>query len=141
MKKTPDIIEALCHPKIFKPLFTDLSTWTAWIVWLKAVFGLPMDQSESELYQRCTARTDRKGFKEAYAIVGRRGGKSRIVSFAAVFIACFYDFRKYLAPGEIGMVLILARDRDQAKVVFGYIARDPQVGPRPQADGVGMAFG
>src|SRR4030095_6347957 len=55
-------------------------------------------------------------------IVGRRGGKSRIVSFAGVFIATFYDFKKYLAPGETGMVLILARDRDQAKVVFGYVS-------------------
>ena len=60
-------------------------------------------------------------FKESYAIVGRRGGKSRIVSFAAVFIACFYDFKKYLAPGETGMLLTLARDREQSKVVFNYI--------------------
>src|SRR5262249_39717999 len=45
-----------------------------------------------------------------------------IVSFAGVFIACFYDFRRYLSPGETGMVLILARDREQSKVVFSYIA-------------------
>ena len=43
------------------------------------------------------------------------------VSFAGVFIACFHDFRKYLARGEVGMVLVLSRDRDQSKVVFGYI--------------------
>ena len=121
-RKQITIIDALRNRKLFGPLFADLTTWTAWIVWLKAVFGLPMEKTELELYQRCTARTDLpKGFKEAFAIVGRSGGKSRIVSFAAVFIACFYDFRKYLAPGETGMVLGLARDRDQAKVVFGYI--------------------
>jgi hypothetical protein len=121
MKKKPDIIEAIRHPKIFKPLLGDLSTWHSWIVWLKSVFGLLMDAAELELYRKCTGRTEPpQGFKECYAIVGRRGGKSRIVSFAAVFIACFHDFKKYLAPGETGMVLILARDREQAKVVFGY---------------------
>jgi len=93
------------------------------LVFLKAVFGIEMDQKEFDLYRHCTKRTDPPtSVKEAYAIVGRRGGKSRIVSFAATYIACFHDFRKYLAPGEVGLVLCLARDRDQAKVVFGYIA-------------------
>ena len=122
MKKRVDIVAAIRHPKIFRPLLGDLSTWAAWLVWLKGVFGLPMDSGELLLYRKCTGRTQppRDGVKEAYAIVGRRGGKSRIVAFAGVFIACFHDFRKHLARGEVGMVLILARDRDQAKVVFGY---------------------
>src|SRR5262245_60740444 len=113
MKKI-DIIQALRNPKLFGSMFKSLDSWQAWIVWLKAVFGLPMDETEVELFQRCTGRkvhlNELSGFKESYAIVGRRGGKSRIVSFAGVFIACFYDFRQYLAPGETGMVLILARD-------------------------------
>lgn len=64
------------------------------------------------MHRQDRAATER--VKEAYGIVGRRGGKSRIVSFAGAFIACFHDFRKYLAPGERGMVLVLARDRDQS---------------------------
>jgi hypothetical protein len=106
MKKKPDIIEALKHPRIFRPLLGDLSTWHSWIVWLKAVFGLPMDEGELELCRKCTGRnlggTNRvpPNFKESYAIVGRRGGKSRIVSFAAVFIACFYDFKNTLPPAK-----------------------------------------
>src|SRR5262245_57373220 len=112
MKKKPDIITALRHEKIFRPLLGDLSTWGAWIVWLKCVFGLPMDEGEAELFRRCTGRSKDHagpliGFKEAYAIVGRRGGKSRIVAFAGVFIACFHDFSKYLVIGERGMVLVL----------------------------------
>src|SRR5262245_58085664 len=84
-----------------------------------------MAEIEIDLYRKYTGKNSvqqDQGFKEAYAIVGRRGGKSRIVSFAAVFIACFHDFTKYLAIGERGMVLVLARHRDQAKVVFNYIA-------------------
>jgi hypothetical protein len=125
--KRIDIVQAIKNPKLFGSLFKDLSTWSSWMVFLKAVFGLEMDEGERDLYQRCTGRNSvhaepNSGFKESYAIVGRRGGKSRIVAFAAVFIACFNDFRKYLAAGERGMCLILARDREQAKVVFGYIA-------------------
>ena len=53
--------------------------------------------------------------------MGEGGANARIVSFAAVFIACFHDFKKYLARGEVGMLLTLARDREQSKVVFNYI--------------------
>ena len=64
MKKKPNIIEAIRHPKIFRPLLGDLSTWHSWIVWLKSVFGLLMDPAELELYRKCTGRTDQpKGFR------------------------------------------------------------------------------
>jgi hypothetical protein len=92
-------------------------------VFLKAVFGLDMDDEELEIFQRCTGRTQPPigGVKESYAIVGRRGGKSRIVSVAAAYIATFHNFKKYLSPGERGMVLCLARDREQARIVFNYL--------------------
>lgn len=123
MKGKPNIIEALRNTKLFGSMFQSLDSWFAWLVFLKAVFGLDMERSELEVYRKCTGRTDppTDGVRESYAIVGRRGGKSRIVSFAGVFVGCFFDFRRYLAPGEVGWVLILARDKDQAKVVFNYI--------------------
>jgi hypothetical protein len=123
-KRKIDIVQAIRDPRLFGSLFDDLGTWNTWLVWLKAVFGLPMTDQELELYRQCTGRTDypNSGVKEAYAIVGRRGGKSRIVSVAAVYIACFHNFKQYLSAGERGMVLILARDRDQARVMFNYVS-------------------
>jgi terminase large subunit-like protein len=118
------IIDALADRKLFGALFKgDLATWFAWLVWLKAVFGLPMETAELELFEKCTGRSRPpiNGAKEVYSIVGRRGGKSRIAATVAVFVACFISFAQYLVAGERGMVLILARDRDQAKVVFNYI--------------------
>jgi len=38
-----------------------------------------------------------------------------------VFLACFYDYRKFLAPGERGTVLVVATDRRQARVIFRYV--------------------
>jgi hypothetical protein len=121
-RRSITIVDAIKDKQLFGSLFPDLSSWSAWMVFLKSVFAIEMDARELELFRHCTKRSNPPAsVKEAYAIVGRRGGKSRIVSFAAVYLACFHDFRKYLAPGEVGIVLILARDRDQAKVVFNYI--------------------
>ena len=55
-------------------------------------------------------------------MVGRRGGKSLIAALVAVFLACFRDYRKILAPGERGTVMVIAADRRQARGVFRYIA-------------------
>ena len=123
MKKRVDIIQAIRNPKLFGGLFKSLDTWRAWIAFLKLLFGLLTDAGERLITQKCTGRTHFPvgGFKEAACVVGRRGGKSRIGALIGVFIGCFYDFKPYLAPGEVGMVLILARSRDQAGVVFGYV--------------------
>ena len=74
MKRQIDIIQAIKNPKLFGSLFKTLHTWAAWLVWLKAVFVLPLDQAEIEIYRRCTKRTDSPsgGFKEAACVVGRR---------------------------------------------------------------------
>src|SRR5262249_57415227 len=47
---------------------------------------------------------------------------SFISSFTACFIACFSDFKHNLTAGERAAILILARDRDQAKIVFSYVS-------------------
>jgi hypothetical protein len=123
--RTPSIIECIHHRSLFGslPVFKTLNTWTAWLVWLKAVFALPMEDGELEIYRQSTGRTEppKAEPSEAYTIVGRRGGKSFISALTAVFVACFRQYRQYLNAGEQAVVLILARDRDQAKIVFRYI--------------------
>jgi hypothetical protein len=125
-KKTTTIIDAIQHKQLFGslPAFQSLDTWVGWLAWLKAVFALPMDDSEFAIYQQCTGRIQPplKQPSEIYTIVGRRGGKSFISSLTAVFIACFSSFKQYLNAGEKAAILILARDRDQAKIVFGYVS-------------------
>lgn len=83
-----------------------------------------MDENELGIYRQCTGRTEppTKQPSEIYTIVGRRGGKSFISSLTAVFIACFYSFKQYLNAGEKAAILVLARDRDQAKIVFSYVS-------------------
>ena len=57
----------------------------------------------------------------AWLCVGRRGGKSNILALIAVFLACFKDWRPYLAPGEVGTIMIVAQDRKQARVIMRFI--------------------
>jgi hypothetical protein len=83
-----------------------------------------MDENELAIYQQCTGRAQPPATqpREIFTVVGRRGGKSFISSLTAVFIACFSTFKKYLNAGEKAAILILARDRDQAKIVFSYVS-------------------
>ena len=89
------IIDAIHNRQLFGslPAFKTVKTWTAWIVWLKAIFALPMDGHELSIYRQCTARDDSPAVEptEAYTVVGRRGGKSFISALTAVFVACFRE--------------------------------------------------
>jgi hypothetical protein len=122
----PTIVDAIRHKQLFGslPAFSSLDTWASWLTWLKAIYALPMDESELAIYRQCTGRTQppTKPPSEIFTVVGRRGGKSFISSLTACFIACFSNFRPYLNAGERAAILVLARDRDQAKIVFSYVS-------------------
>ena len=51
---------------------------------------------------------------------GRRAGKSFVLALTAVFLACFVDWRQFLAPGEFATVMIIAADRRQARTIMRY---------------------
>lgn len=120
-----NIIEAIEDERYLKPSFKDLSTWHAWLVFLKALFTIPFtDKKERKLYTKCTGRRRPPVIpaKEAYIIVSRRGGKSFCMAILIVFLAVFKEWTEYLAPGERGHIMILAVDKRQAGVIKGYIS-------------------
>ena len=116
------ILEAMADPAIFAPWFQG-GSWAAWRVFLSALFGLPMNKVAMEIYQQSARRSNAplSPAKEAWLVVGRRGGKSLLSALVAVFLACFRDYRKLLARGERGTVMVIAADRIQARVVLQYI--------------------
>ena len=97
-------------------------TWKAWSVFLAALFGLPMNDEQLELYRKHTGRKTppSEPFREAWLCIGRRGGKSFVLASIAVFLASFKDWRRYLGPGEYGTVMVIAADRKQARVIMRY---------------------
>lgn len=117
------LLDCIADPQLFAPWFRKPQTWSAWLCFLRAVFGLPLLSSDGYLYAQCTGRgaSPESAVSEAWLICGRRSGKSFIAALIAVFLACFRSYKQYLAPGERGVVMVLACDRKQARVVFRYI--------------------
>jgi len=118
MKENINIIEFITGILRDLPEFEDLSTWAIWFIVLKAIFGLPMDDAEFEIFKKLTGREERpeSQFKTAWILAGRRSGKSFISAIILVYLAIFRKWKK----GKHGVLMCLATDRDQAKVVFQY---------------------
>jgi len=121
---SPNIIQAM--ETVFAATFErgrKRDTWKAWRSFLAATFALPMDDDALATYRKHTGRDDIPSaqFREAFAIVGRRGGKSAVAALIATFLAVFRDYSAVLAPGETGIVMLLAADRRQARVLLNYI--------------------
>jgi len=117
------ILEAMNDANLFARWFKRAETWVAWRAFLCALFALPMSPEQFTIYQQCTGRDEppTAPATEAWLVCGRRSGKSFILALVATFLACFYDYRPYFTPGERGAVLIIARDRKQARVILRYI--------------------
>jgi len=119
------ILEVMHDPELFGPWFEDRASWRPWEAFLAAAFALPFeDASTLALFQAHTGRAlpPQEQCREAWVIVGRRGGKSRVAALIAIYLACFRDYSKVLAPGEVGRLALIAADRNQAGLVMGYIA-------------------
>lgn len=117
------ILNAALDRQLFAPWFKDHKAWAAWFSFLAALFALDMTDEQLAIYQQCTGRTSppTRAAREAHLIVGRRGGKSFVLALVAVFVACFVDHRSQLAPGERGTIMVIARDRMQARIILRYI--------------------
>jgi hypothetical protein len=117
------IMAAVEDQEVFGPWFKKPATWAAWFAFLRVLFGLPMDEVGWALFRQCTGRDDRPadGFREAWLVCGRRGGKSIVLALIAVYLATFYDWSAYLSPGERATVMIIAVDRRQSRTIFRYL--------------------
>jgi len=118
------IIDALEDPQLFGglPAFKDLSTWTAWLVFLKALYGLPLSKDEVAIFCERTGRAiydpPQGGWREVAAIVGRQSGKTRISATIA-------DFEAMTAPeepdgSEIYAILVAQDQRASLRGLFRY---------------------
>ena len=96
-------------------------TWHAWRSLLLAAMGEPLTKDELKTFTKFTGRTNppSQRIDELWCCIGRRGGKSRAMAVLAVYLAGLCDYAK-LARGETGIVLLIAPDKKQAKVLLDY---------------------
>ena len=99
-------------------------SWKTWGALFIGAFGGELKPAERKIFKEVTGREREPGrqVEELWAIVGRRGGKSRGTATAAAYIAGLCDHSDTLAPGETGVLLIIAPDQRQAAVCLNYIS-------------------
>ena len=122
------IVEALGDRHLFGhlPAFTHLGTWRAWLVFLRAAYGLPLNDDDRASFQRHTGRRSYApppgGWPEVVCIVGRQSGKTRI----AATIAAFEAATATPEPDgtEVYALLVGQDQRASVRTVFRY-ARAP----------------
>jgi hypothetical protein len=118
-----NILDATTDERLFARWFRDRATWGSWFSFLAALFALPMPAEQMATYRECTGRTEapKERLNEAWLVCGRRAGKSFVLALIAVFLACFFNWKPFLSPGESGFIIIIAADRRQARTIFKYL--------------------
>jgi hypothetical protein len=119
-----NILAAIDDRNLLGASIRDAESWKPWRALLAAAFGLPLSSDELALYRRCTGRRVPPGAPAAYLwlVIGRRGGKSFAMALTACYLAAFRDWPAKLSPGERAVILLVAGDREQAKILHRYIA-------------------
>ena len=118
------IIDALGDRRMLGglPCFTDLASWRLWLIFLRALYGLPLDGAEQHDFRLHTGRhaydPPPGGYREAVCIVGRQSGKSRVAAAIAAFEAI-------VAPAEPDgtetyCALIAQDQRAALRTLFSY---------------------
>ena len=123
-----NILTSISDTRLFRPFIAkdgSLKTWNNWNVFLRTLFGLPLKSSHAELILQCTGRDYKRlptqGFTTALCLTGRRSGKSVMAAIIGAYIAVFSGREAMLAPGEQGLVAILAPTKRQAVIILSYL--------------------
>jgi len=97
-------------------------TWATWRVVLKAAHALDLTDDERAIVTTLTQRQTLPAMpvRELWLLLGRRSGKSIIAALLAVWATTCKAYT--LAPGEVGVFMVIAADRKQARVVKRYVS-------------------
>ncbi|MBR1270451.1 hypothetical protein JQ629_23530 [Bradyrhizobium sp. AUGA SZCCT0222] len=121
MRPKVTIRAALEEPRLLGGVLAG-PTWFAWRVILIAAMGEPLHSDEKIIFKELTGRDAEplERVDELWAVVGRRGGKTRAAATLAAYLAGFCDYSEALSLGERGLVLFVAQNQRAAAVAFGY---------------------
>lgn len=97
-------------------------SWFAWRAVLIAAMGEALYDDEREVFRQITGREREplEQVEELTGVIGRRGGKSQAIATVGSYLAACTDYRTILAPGQIGVLPIMAASREQAQEIFNY---------------------
>jgi hypothetical protein len=125
--KRANLVEAMNSAALFRPFFPlaedGRDTWWGWKVVAKAMDALPMTAAEIEFFKSIAGGREppAQRVSEFVAVCARRTGKDSFASAIAAIAAATFDQQHRLRPGERVAILCLACDRDQSRIILGYI--------------------
>lgn len=115
------ILDAFSDRRLFGGLgaFRDLTTWGAWLAFLRVLYGERLNEQDLALFRKHTDRQQPRpgGYPEAAAIVGCQSGKTQIAATVGVFEAA-----QAAIAGRRGLyVPLIAQDlRGAQRALLGY---------------------
>jgi hypothetical protein len=115
--------EALADPALLGGAIPGES-WLPWRTLIIAAMGEALTDAERAIFTSLTGREAEplELVEELWCIVGRRGGKTRAAGTVAAYVAGLCDHSDALAPGERGVLPIMAASTDQATRAFHHVA-------------------
>lgn len=95
---------------------------TTWRAVIKAIYGSQLTDEELAIYRRLSGGLDPRpnGAKRVLLVFGRRSGKSTAAARIGWFEATQRDHYRFLEPGQVGSVSIVAQDLAGADQVLKY---------------------
>jgi hypothetical protein len=113
---------ALAERDLFGELLVG-DSWAAWRILLIAICGETLTDDERAVFESLTGRPREpaRRIDEAWAICGRRSGKTRAAATLGAYIAALCDHSDVLAPGERATLPILSASLWQAGKALQYL--------------------
>ena len=93
----------------------------AWRAFVRAIYGLPLDDADRESFRLIAGHAQPLvgGYRDALAVVGRRGGKSEIAAGLGLYETLVVDHMRF-SPGARGHFFIVSRTIKQSLQTFRY---------------------
>ena len=117
-----NILQALDDPQVFGPFFRG-PTWGAWRVFLAVLFGLPLTSEQLAIYQQAHRPQHATDTAAARGLACDWAARRQELSSSPSSPCSSHASRiggRYLGPGEVGTIMIIAADRRQARVIMRY---------------------
>jgi hypothetical protein len=119
MKPTISLRDALADSQLLAGALPG-DSWLAWRTLMIASMGEPLTDEERAIFTKLTGRECEplQRVEELCAVIGRRGGKSKSMAALACYLGGLCEHP--LVRGERGVLLCVAPDQRQSKIVLEY---------------------
>ena len=123
LRKLVTMREALESRRLLRNAACAATAGQPWRVLLIAIVGEELTDDERARLQSLTGREREplEPVEEFWGVIGRRGGKTRAMAVLAAYLAACVDHRESLAPGERGVIPLLAASVQQAASAFAFV--------------------